>query len=287
MRRAAEFPSVLIGLGAVRGFTLSRSALLGDRDTFPGAYCHGIKIAESGAAGTVALADSTLATLTYGLLQTNASTAVVEGITVARCTFTRNGATDLEFNSPTGSIRQVRVQDCSFSDNDSDGFGVGLAHVTGAVVTTSTFDGYALEAVHIEDYSQDVTVTANDFTSCGLRDDAHVQIIGGSDGVLVQGNTFHAAMNTRRVYLVNALPGGTAPTPGGRPAAAPTGVTVAGNTFDCAALVRPVYFQGVWGGAITGNTVTGSGLTRPDDAFRLLDDPGTVITGTTVNGLTY
>lgn len=287
VRRVADFPTVLLSLGAVRGFALSRAALVGNQEMFPRAYCHGVKIADGGAASDIHITDSTVATTMYGLLQTNASTATVTGVTVERCTFTGNSNTDLEFNSPYGSITQVQITGCSFSNNDSPGFGVGLAHVTGAVVQGNTFDGYSLEAVHVEDYSENINVQNNDFTSCGLRDYAHVQIIGGSRGVRVVGNTFHAGMNTDKIYVVNALPGGTAPTVSGRRSSAPFDVTIQGNTFDCAANVVPVYFQGVQGGSITSNTITGSDLEAPGDAFRLIDDPGTSITENTINSRRY
>jgi hypothetical protein len=279
IRRVAEFPAVLVNLGAATDFSFTRGALVGGTDTLPGADCHGIKFPDDGAAGPITIADSTFATLTYGLLQANASTATVTGVTVQRCSLTRNANTDLEFNSPYGSIRQVLVEVCTFTDNDSEGFGVGLAHVAGAEVRGNTFERYALEALHIEDYSTDVTVQQNTFTDCGLRDHSHVQIISGAQRVRVAGNTFHATDNTRRIYVVNALPGGNRPTAGGRPAAPPSAVTVEQNTFDCADPAVPVYFQGVRGGVIRGNTITST-----DDPFRLLDDPGTAIDGNTVNG---
>jgi hypothetical protein len=279
VRRAAEFPAVLLDLGAAQSFSFTRGALLGDTDALPGADCHGVKFPDEGTAGPITIADSTFATLTYGLLQANASTAVVSDVAVQRCSFTRNANTDLEFNSPYGSIRQVRVEDCAFSDNDSEGFGVGLAHVAGAEVRGNTFDRYALEALHIEDYSTDVTVQNNTFTSCGLRDHSHVQIISGSQRVSVVENTFHATDNTRPIYVVNALPGGTNRTAGARPPGPPSGVTVERNTFDCADPAVPLYFQGIRDGVIRGNTITATG-----DPYRLLDDQGTAIDGNIVNG---
>jgi hypothetical protein len=279
IRRVSEFPAVLVNLGAATDFSFTRGALVGGTDALPGADCHGVKFPDEGAAGPITIADSTFATLTYGLLQANASTATVTGVTVQRCSLTRNANTDLEFNSPYGSIRQVLVEVCTFTDNDSEGFGVGLAHVAGAVVRGNTFSRYSLEALHIEDYSTDVVVQDNTFTDCGLRDHSHVQIISGSQRVRVAGNTFHATQNTRRIYVVNALPGGNRPTAGGRPSAPPSGVTIEQNTFDCADPAVPVYFQGVRGGTIRGNTITATG-----DPYRLLDDAGTVIDGNVVNG---
>ena len=286
VRRAADFPAVLFNLGGVHGFTLSRAGLIGGRGAFPDTDCHGVKFPDQGDASTIGIVDSTMGDLTYGLLQANASTAQVTGVTVQRCTFTANDNTDLEFNSPSGMISRIRVTDCAFSDNDSDGFGVGLAHISDAVVQGNTFDRYALEAVHVEDYSDSVVISGNRFTACGLRDHSHVQIISGASNVDVVGNTFHATTNTRRIYVVNALPGGTGPTAGGRPPSGPSAVTVTGNVFDCADPAVPVYFQSVQDGSITSNTVTSPAERVPADAFRLLEDPGTAVGGNTVNGRT-
>ncbi len=286
VRRAAGFPAVLFNLGAVHGFTLSRAGLIGGRGAFPDADCHGVKLPDGGAASTIGIVDSTMGDLTYGLLQSNSSTAEVTGVTVQRCTFTSNDNTDLEFNSPSGMIRRIRVTDCAFSDNDSAGFGVGLAHISDAVVEGNTFDRYGLEAIHVEDYSDAVVISANRFTACGLRDHSHVQIISGTSNVRVVGNTFHATTNTRRIYVVNALPGGTGPTAGARPPSGPSTVAVSGNLFDCADPAVPVYFQSVRAGSITSNTVTSPAARAPADAFRLLEDPGTAVTGNTINGRT-
>lgn len=279
VRRAADFPAVLLTLGAATGFSFTRGALLGGTDRFPHGYCHGIKFPDAGVAGPLTLADSTFATLTYGLLQANASTAMVTGVTVERCSFSGNANTDLEFNSPFGSIREVRVTGCAFTDNDSPGFGVGLAHVSDAVVRGNTFERYALEAVHIEDYSTDITVQENTFIACGLSDDSHIQIISGAQRVSVVGNTFRATMNNHPIYVINALPGGDSPTAGNRPVVAPSDITVEQNTIESTAPVVPFYFQGVRGGVIRANRIIATG-----DPYRLLDDPGTAITDNVVNG---
>ncbi len=279
IRRAADFPAVLLNLGAATGFAFTRSALVGGTSMFPDAYCHGVKLPDAGVAGALTLADSTFAALTYGLFQANASTATVTGVTVERCSFSGNANTDLEFNAPYGAIRQIRVTGCTFADNDSPGFGVGLAHASEAVVRGNTFDRYSLEAVHIEDYSTDITVADNTFTACGLRDDSHVQIISGSQRVAVAGNTFRATMNENPIYVINVLPGGDGPTAGNRPTDPPSDITVEQNTIDCALPAVPLYFQGVRNGVVRANTITAAG-----EPYRLLDDPGTVITDNVVNG---
>jgi len=287
VRRASVFRAVLIDLGSVAGFRLRRSALVGDTGDRPDVECHGIKFPDGGVAQDIEISDSRLQDLTYGLFQTNASTAAVTGVTVERCTLTGNHNTDLEFNSPNGSISRIRIRSCAFSDNDSDGFGVGLAHVRDAVVQDCTFDTYGLEAVHVEDYSDTVTILANRFAACGLRDHSHVQVISGCSRVRVLDNVFDATRNTDRIHVVNALPGGTQTTPGGRPPSGPSDVFVGSNSFDCSEASVPVYFQAVRRGTITDNSVTGTALGSPADAFRLLEDPGTAVTANVINGWVY
>jgi len=216
VERVGSAPTVLVGVGAVHGFTLSRMRLVGNQDGFPDAYCHGIKLSEAGTVSGVHLADSSVTGMRYGLLQTNSSTAVVTDVRVQQCTFEKNQNTDLEFNSPRGLTRQVDIESCRFADNDSPGFAIGLAHVEDAVVRANAFDSYALEAVHIEDYSVNVAVSDNEFVDCGLRDHSFVQVIGRSRDVRISGNTSRARRNTNPIYVVNALAGGNDTTPGGR-----------------------------------------------------------------------
>ncbi|MGY1769948.1 right-handed parallel beta-helix repeat-containing protein [Blastococcus sp. SYSU D00813] len=287
LRRAGAFRAVLVDIGGVAGFRLSRSVLDGAVPDFPGPECHGIKFPDRGAAQDVVISGSTLRGLVYGLLMANASTATVTGVTVEESTFTGNANTDLEFNSPSGWIRRIRVDGCTFADNDSEGFGVGLAHVEDAVVSNCSFDTYSLEAVHVEDYSDEVTVRRNTFRACGLRMHSHVQVISGCTNVRVVENTFDATANAELIYVVNALPGGTQPTAGGRPSDGPSDVLVRGNTFDCSADAVPVYFQDVERGEISGNTITAQAADDPSEAFRLLEDPGTTVTGNAINGRTY
>lgn len=287
LRRSAAFRAVLLDVGPVAGLRLSRTVLDGGVGDFPDVECHGVKLPDRGTAQDIVIADSTMRDLTYGLFQTNGSTAVITGITVERSAFTRNHNSDLEFNSPNGTTRRVRVTGCTFSANDSEGFGVGLAHVADAVVSGCTFDTYRLEAVHVEDYCDGVSVEDNRFTACGLRGLAHVQVIAGCSDVRVVGNDFDATANTQEIFVVNALPGGTGTTPGGRPPGGPSDVLVRDNTFTCSDVVVPVYFQDVSGGVITANTITSGTVRTPEDAFRLLEDPGTATDGNTINGRTY
>jgi hypothetical protein len=274
--RADDAETVLLRVGQVTRLTLSRLVLAGATDVTD-AFCHGIQLGiDNGVSSEVTVTDCLLHRLTYGLYQANESTAVTVGVTVSGCTFARNANTDLEFNSPAGSFRRVRVQGCTFRDNLSPGFAVGIAYCADVVVAGSTMTNYRMEAVHIEDWSTDVTVLGCTFSACGLREFAHIQIISGSSRVTARANTHDATMNTRSIALVNALAGGSGDTAGGRDVVPPSAVTVTGNVFRCSDAVTAVSFHGVRGGAITGNRITGI---APDHA---LDLDGA--TGVTVGG---
>ena len=146
--------------------------------------------------------------------------------------------------------------------------------------------GYALEAVHIEDYSQDVTVADNQFSSAGLESNSHIQLIGGARRISVLGNTFLAGSNTSKITVVNALAGGTEPTPGGRPTAPPSEVVVEDNDFELSDTVRAASFEGVTGGAFRDNRLRGTGVLDDDPraAVNVSDSTGIEITGNTANG---
>ncbi|WP_433802782.1 right-handed parallel beta-helix repeat-containing protein [Actinomycetospora sp. CA-084318] len=266
LARAGDVETVLLRVGQVDRLTLSRLVFSGATDVY-GSFCHGIQLGVDGDTSTaLTLTDSLLHRLTYGLYQANDSRAVTTGVAVDGCTFARNANTDLEFNSPSGSFRQVRVRGCTFRDNDSPGFAVGIAYCADVAVSGCTMANYRMEAVHVEDWSSDVTVSGNRMTACGLSEYAFVQIIQGCSRVVVRGNTFDATANTSEIAVVNALAGGRGSSAGGRPVVPPTAVTVTGNEFRCSSDVTAVAFLGVDGGAITGNRISGLAL---DDALDL------------------
>jgi hypothetical protein len=264
VERLVDVDAVLVRLGRVDGFRLSRSVLLGHTDVL-GRFCHGVQMGTADGTSTdVGLIDSSVATATYGLYQANESQAITQDIAVRGGAFVRNANTDLEFNSPFGSFRGVRVEGCTFRDNDSPGFAVGLAYCADAVVRGCAVERYRMEAVHVEDFTTDVLIEDNTFTACGLLEFAHVQIISGTRRITVRGNRHDATMNGRPIPIVGALAGGDALTAGGRPQVPPTEVTVADNEMQCGPGVSAVAFDDVPVGAITGNRVDGPGVAAPD-----------------------
>ena len=282
LERTADVATVLVRVGAADRAALSRVVLLGHAEAWS-SFGHGIQLGT--ADGTVTtglrLVDSVVSACTYGLYQANESTAVTQDVRVTGCTFARNANTDLEFNSPAGSFRGVRVEDCAFRDNDSPGFAVGVAYCADVAVRRCRVSGYRMEAVHVEDWSDAVTVEDSTFTACGLVEFAHVQVISGSSGVTVRGNTHDATANTNPIAVVSALPGGRGRTAGGRPVVAPRAVTVADNVITLAAGIRAVALDDVVGGAITGNRIDGPGAA---DAFALRGVSGVRVADNVVGG---
>ncbi|MFC5141957.1 right-handed parallel beta-helix repeat-containing protein [Actinomycetospora rhizophila] len=284
VERLADVETVLVRLGRADGFRLSRSVLLGHTEALT-TFAHGIQVGTVNDTSTdLAITDSAVATTTYGLYQANESRAVTQQTVVRGATFVRNANTDLEFNSPSGSFRNVLVEGCTFRDNDSPGFAVGIAYCADVVVRGCTIERYRMEAVHVEDFSTDVLVEGNTFTACGLREFAHVQIISGARRVTVRGNRHDATMNTTAIPVVGALAGGDALTAGGRPQDPPTEVVVEGNTMRCGPAVRAVAFDDVPAGAITGNRVDGPGVGTLEGAFALRRSGAIRVAGNVLNG---
>jgi hypothetical protein len=283
VERVADVATVLVQVGAADRLTLSRTVLAGHTDALD-TFCHGVQVGiTDGVTSTgLRLADSVFSTTTYGLYQANASTAVTVGVDVTGCTFAGGTNTDLEFNSPRGSFRRIRVEASTFRDNDSPGFAVGLAYCAQAVVRGCRVSNYRMEAVHVEDFTDDVLVEGNTFTACGLREFAHVQVISGASRVVVRGNTHDATMNTRAIPVVGALRGGDGLTAGGRPQNPPTAITVTGNTMRLGAAVRAVALDDVVGGSITGNRVSGPGARDPARVFAVRGGSGITVAGNTV-----
>ncbi|MDD7942859.1 glycosyl hydrolase family 28-related protein [Actinomycetospora lutea] len=288
LERAADFPCVFLAVPAITQLTLSRMSFVGNQDRFTGSYCHGVQLGVENGGTTSGLrwTDSVATTMTYALFQTNDSTAVTEDVEVSRCRFAGNADTDLEFNSPKGATRRVLVEDCEFRDHGPQGFAVGLATCTDVTIRHNTMAQLSLEAIHVEDYSENVIITGNRIMAAGLAGYSHVQLIGGARRITVTGNAFDASANTNAISVVYALAGGSEPTPGGRPVAPPSGVEVTDNDFVLAEKVSAVTFEGVTGGAIRDNRLSGPRVTagEPSTAIATTDSTGIAVGGNTADG---
>ncbi|GAA4772828.1 hypothetical protein GCM10023200_01490 [Actinomycetospora chlora] len=285
LERGGDVPCVFVRLAATERLTLSRMAFVGHTDRWPDQFCHGVQLGtvDGATARAFRWTDSVVTSMTYGLFQTNDSTGRTEDVAVARCRFVGNAETDLEFNSPNGATTTVLVEGCEFRDPQARGFAVGVATNRDVTIRGNTVTGYALEAVHVEDYSDGVVITGNRIASAGLEQNSHVQLIGGARHIRIEGNTFLAGSNTSEIVVVNALAGGTAPTPGGRPTGPPADVVVVDNDFELSATVRAASFEGVTGGAFRGNRLRGP-VDDPDAVVGTEGSTDIDVRGNTANG---
>lgn len=279
VKRAADFPCVMFIPGAVTDITLRDVTVDGQRDTFATNYCHGLQVGRqsSGTTADLLVENSTFTRLSYGLFQANASTGRTDGLTFRNCTFTANLATDLEFNAPNSTMTRVRVEDCNFYDNASvsagAGFGVGLAHVTDAVISGCRFSGtYNNEVIHLEDWSSDVTISDNTFLTGGLAQGSVIQMISGVARVRVIDNSFNTTGNTAGTSVINVLAGGTGTTPGGRASIAPSLIEISDNDFLIAGTNPAMYLEVALYVTVTNNRFIG---------------PGTVVNGSYAGPFSY
>ena len=145
----------------------------------------------------------------FGMYQASARTGAVSDILVDACHFERNHASDLEFNAPSNSMSGCVVQDCTFRDNASQGpgagWGAGFANVQGGRVARCSFDGYPMNAVHVEDRSSGILLEDNAFVRASHLDTGYaapVQILSLSHDVDVRRNSFDTSRQANRVDCV-------------------------------------------------------------------------------------
>lgn len=300
IRRASDFPCVLLPVGSVSRPRMHRVRLDGQKSAYPVNYCHGFHVGRSntGITRELVVTECVFTGLVYGLFQTNASTATISGMHFRDCDFYGNYGTDLEFNTPAGTTTRVRVENCAFSNNLTTaagaGFAVGLAHIVDAVVSGCTISGYNNEAIHIEDYSTDVLVEANTIATSGLMQGSVIQIISGCSRVKVRSNSISTQGNTNSIYAVNVLAGGTGTTPGGRPVIPPAFVTIADNEITCGGTTRGIYLESTSFCKVDGNKFRGPGSVSGGSfggafsyAMNLYASASVTVTNNTVNGFTY
>lgn len=232
LKRVSDSYGIMLMLHGPAGFTLDNVVLDGQKNVYGANTFHGIGIwGGSGTLSNARMLGSTIKNTDFGLFQDSSVTDTTDGFTVDRSTFTGNFSDDLEFNSPSGKMVNVKVTNSRFSNNRARadqtgaGFGVGLANVQHATIQGNTFDGYTLDPVHIEDRSAFVLVDDNKFANsftAPLNYASHVFVVSGSHDITITNNTFDTTANANRIDCVYAGPGG---------GAAVSNVTVRGNTF--------------------------------------------------------
>jgi len=258
--------------GSHDGFHINNCILDGKRGEFQRYPVHGLSTEQTGPKKNISLTQCTVTGVDFGVLQSNSATSSVDIFTVDRCTFASNFADDLEFNAPNASMTNVTVTNSRFTNNLSENVaasvGVGLAHVVNAVVRGCYFENYYGEAIHLEDYCANITITDNRIFTCGTnpntktptdRDRCGISVMTGSSDVIISGNLLDHTANTNSLHgiVVKNLPGDV--TPGGRPNIPPMRITIADNTIRCGPTYQGMWITNVTDAVIRDNTVIGAG----------------------------
>jgi hypothetical protein len=231
---------VLIQTTAGRNLTLEDVVMTGPGPANGANTMHGVLLPANGTLENFRMSSVTVQGLEYGLLQQNASTATITGVTVERSTFRKNRADDLAFNAPAGRMTDVVVRESSFTDGGY--FAISLANVQDALLEGNTISGYSHEFVHVEDRSARVRIAGNDFSGnrpTGEDWYSFVFVVSGSNDIDIVGNTFRTSASRTPFQCVFVGPGGA-------DSEAPQGITVRSNA---AALSENAELIAVYGGS--------------------------------------
>ncbi|WP_009963575.1 right-handed parallel beta-helix repeat-containing protein [Verrucomicrobium spinosum] len=254
IERRGAFPLVIMPVvGKVQGLTLRGCRFLGNSAAYPGTYCHGLQVG-GGELTRLEIDGVEIRGCTYGLFQSNQAKGKVEGILVSNSKFAENESSDLEFNAPNGTMRDIVVRDCVFRDNRSKnasgGFAVGFANVQKATVQNCRIENYGAEALHVEDRSAEVLLKGNTVvTASTLQNNGVILVVNASHGVVIEGNYLDARRNGNATHMVLA-------TAGGSKFEKPTDVIVKDNILIMGAATKKWYLEpGVEAEPPTGNKI--------------------------------
>lgn len=251
--RNADFSGVLIPLsGPASNVTIRNCRIVGNQARFPERACHAFRIG-FGTVCNVVFENVAIEDCCYGLFQPNDATGTLDGFTVEHSRFERNTATDLEFNSPKGTLRNVVVRDCFFRDNRSrspaGGFAVGFANVASGRVEHCMIRNYGSEALHVEDRSTDIVLAGNTIVGGSTRQpNGVILIVNDSRRVTIADNVIDARANTNSPHLILV-------TGGGKKFPCPSDVAVTGNVLVNGPTTRTWYLQDGSGPAPTANLI--------------------------------
>lgn len=253
IERVEKFPLVVLPIfGDLKQVTLRDCRITGNTDQFSGAYCHAIQVGV-GTLADLKLLGMEIETCSYGFFQANQATGTVDGVTVDRCRFQRNSSSDLEFNSPKGTMRNVVVKDCVFRDNRSQtpggGFAVGFANVSKGVVENCQIQNYGSEALHVEDRSKDIVITGNVIVGGSMiQSNGVIMVLSDSKKVRIHRNVIDGRPNENRAHLILV-------TAGGKQFSNPSEVSVTDNVLVNGSANRVWYLQPGSGPEPTGNHI--------------------------------
>ncbi len=257
LMRSTPCSGVMIALRPHRNFTLS-SVTMDGQYQLGGGTMHALLMPNlsGGTYRGISMVSSTIKNFPgYGVLQPNEAVTTTDGILVDGCIFSGNRSDDLEFNAPKATMKNVTVQNSTFTNNRStsvhSGFGIGLANVQNVLIANNSFSHYRREPIHIEDHSRYISISNNTFRNSYLLSTSwasHVTILSGSRNITVARNTFDASANVNPIKAVFIGTGGT-----GYPV--PSDIEIKDNTFLLRANSTMVYWSGVPNVTISGNTV--------------------------------
>lgn len=253
IERDAGFSGILLPVsGDASNITFRNCRLLGAQSRFPNSDCHGFRVGH-GTVRNLTLDGLSIEDCCYGLFQPNDATGTLEAVLVEHSRFERNTASDLEFNSPKGVMRDIVVRECFFAKNacrsPSGGFAVGFANVQNGRVESCQIRDYGSEALHVEDRSTDILLTGNTIIGGSTRQpNGVILVVNDSRKVSISGNFIDARPNTNKVHLVLV-------TAGGRNFPCPTDVSVNGNVLVNGPRTQTWYLQDGSGPAPAANLV--------------------------------
>ena len=253
VERVADFPIVIFPVfGDLRNIEIRNCTIVGNKTRFPGKYCHAFQVGVGKVKGFL-LSGIEIRNCDYGLFQANNATGSLESVTVEHSRFRRNIASDLEFNSPKGNMRNIIVRQCFFQDNlcksPSAGFAVGFANVKNGKVENCCIQNYGSEALHVEDRSTNILLSQNMITGGSLiQPNGVIMVLSNSKEVNIEGNFIDARPNTNRTHLILV-------TAGGENFSNPSGVSVNKNTLVNGISTKTWYLQPDSGPSPFGNVI--------------------------------
>lgn len=305
--RSSDSTMIFFYPGATDGFHLRDCVIDGNKSTYSSNIVHGMSTERAGSKSNITMTGCTVTGVGYGYLQSNVATGTVDTFTVQNCLFDGNYSDDLEFNSPAGTMSNVSVSNSRFVNPQGTSItaslGVGLAHVTNAVVRDNYFEGYYSDAIHLEDYCTNVVVAGNRIVNCATvpnpststeKDRAGITVMTGCSDVVICGNVLDHTANDNGLHGIVIKNLGGAETPGGRPNIPPLRVTISDNIILCGSDFQGMWITDLTDGVIRGNTIIGAGAVASDafdganDGYGMKISGGScVIDANTVTGFRY
>lgn len=182
---------------------------------------YGLLFASSGSVSNISADHCVFTRLNFPVLKSNTSTSTQDNIHITSSLFEGNFREDMSFNSPLGSMTNVRVSGCHFRNHGGiaagqDSIYVAFASVSRFVVNGCTFEGSIREAIHVEEASRHGVISGNSIHCTFSANGAGVSILENDvagtmvlpRNIVISGNTIRHAgtaklSTTFGVWLIN------------------------------------------------------------------------------------